>query len=91
MVIKDNVKRLVNFRAHNLLQSYTLLGKFDIIFCRNVLIYFSPEMKRQIFSNFAKVANKDGYLMLGASESINGLTDEFKMNRCASGIVYKAN
>ena len=63
---------------------------FDIIFCRNVLIYFSPEIKRQIFGNFAKAANSRGYLMLGASESINGLTTEFEMDRCAAGIVYRS-
>lgn len=43
MKVKDNVKRLVNFRPQNLMDSYALMGKFDIIFCRNVLIYFSPE------------------------------------------------
>ncbi|OIQ43875.1 MAG: chemotaxis protein CheR [Gammaproteobacteria bacterium MedPE] len=89
-VIKDDVKRHVKFRSFNLLDNFSLLGRFDIVFCRNVLIYFSPEIKRQIFANFAKVTNKEGYLMLGASESINGLTDDFKMNRCPSGIVYQA-
>ncbi|MGM8892075.1 CheR family methyltransferase, partial [Psychrobacter sp. 1Y1] len=62
MVVKDNVKRLVNFRAHNLLESYTLLGKFDIIFCRNVLIYFSPEAKRKILRQFAAALNPNGIL-----------------------------
>ncbi|MDP2559874.1 protein-glutamate O-methyltransferase CheR [Psychrobium sp. 1_MG-2023] len=89
--VKPEVKKHVKFKQFNLLDSFNVLGRFDIIFCRNVLIYFSPEVKRQIFANFAKVANKDGYLMLGASESINGLTDEFTMNRCKAGIVYQAN
>jgi len=89
-VINNDVKRHVKFRSINLLDNFSLLGRFDIVFCRNVLIYFSPEIKRKIFANFAKVVNKEGYLMLGASESINGLTEEFKMNRCPSGIVYKA-
>ncbi|ABZ75992.1 MCP methyltransferase, CheR-type [Shewanella halifaxensis HAW-EB4] len=89
MVVKDNVKRLVNFRAHNLLESYTLLGKFDIIFCRNVLIYFSPEAKRKILRQFAAALNPNGILFLGASESIAGLSDEFDMVRCNPGIYYQ--
>ncbi|GIU36046.1 chemotaxis protein CheR [Shewanella schlegeliana] len=89
MVIKDNVKRLVNFRAHNLLENYTLLGKFDIIFCRNVLIYFSPEAKRKILRQFAAALNPNGILFLGASESIAGLSDEFDMIRCNPGIYYQ--
>ncbi|QQX81743.1 protein-glutamate O-methyltransferase CheR [Shewanella sp. KX20019] len=89
MVVKNNVKQLVNFRAHNLLESYTLLGKFDIIFCRNVLIYFSPEAKRKILRQFAAALNPKGILFLGASESIAGLSDEFDMVRCNPGIYYQ--
>ena len=89
MKIKDNVKRLVNFRAHNLLESYTLLGKYDIIFCRNVLIYFAPEAKAKILRQFAAALNPKGILFLGASESIAGLTDEFDMVRCNPGIYYQ--
>ena len=89
MVVKANVKRLVSFRAHNLLESYTLLGKFDIIFCRNVLIYFSPEAKRKILRQFAAALNPNGILFLGASESIAGLSDEFDMVRCNPGIYYQ--
>ncbi|NRA54637.1 MAG: protein-glutamate O-methyltransferase CheR [Gammaproteobacteria bacterium] len=88
--VKPELQRHVKFRQFNLLDSFAILGKFDIIFCRNVLIYFSPEIKRQIFGNFAKAVNSNGYLMLGASESINGLTESFEMNRCSSGIVYKS-
>ncbi|NRA70794.1 MAG: protein-glutamate O-methyltransferase CheR [Gammaproteobacteria bacterium] len=88
--VKPEVQRHAKFRQFNLLDSFAILGKFDIIFCRNVLIYFSPEIKRQIFGNFAKAANSRGYLMLGASESINGLTTEFEMDRCAAGIVYRS-
>lgn len=89
MVVKNNVKQLVNFRAHNLLESYSLLGKFDIIFCRNVLIYFSPEAKRKILRQFAAALNPKGILFLGASESIAGLSAEFDMVRCNPGIYYQ--
>ncbi|GLT16731.1 chemotaxis protein methyltransferase [Vibrio zhanjiangensis] len=89
MKVKDNVKRLVNFRPQNLMESYSLLGKFDIIFCRNVLIYFSPEMKSQVLNQMANSLNPGGYLLLGASESLTGLTDCFEMVRCNPGIIYK--
>ncbi|NRA61263.1 MAG: protein-glutamate O-methyltransferase CheR [Psychrobium sp.] len=87
--VKDEVKKHVSFREFNLLESCSILGRFDIIFCRNVLIYFSPDVKRQIFANFAKVANKESYLMLGASESVNGLTEKFTMERDPLGICYR--
>ncbi len=89
MKVKDNVKRLVNFRPQNLLDSYALLGKFDIIFCRNVLIYFSPELKSKVLNQMANSLNPGGYLILGASESLTGLTDKFEMVRCNPGIIYK--
>ncbi|MDA0146951.1 MULTISPECIES: protein-glutamate O-methyltransferase [Vibrio] len=89
MKVKDNVKRLVNFRPQNLMDSYALLGKFDVIFCRNVLIYFSPEMKSKVLNQMANSLNPGGYLLLGASESLTGLTDRFEMVRCNPGIIYK--
>ncbi len=89
MKVKGDTRRLVNFRHLNLLDSYQLLGKFDIIFCRNVLIYFSAEIKSQIINKFAQQLNPKGYLVLGASESMSGLSDKFDMVRCSPGIVYQ--
>ncbi len=89
MRVSERVKKLVSFRPFNLLDNYSLLGKFDIIFCRNVLIYFAPEVKSKILNQFASSLNPGGYLMLGASESLTGLTDRFEMIRCNPGIVYK--
>ncbi|MDO2947329.1 CheR family methyltransferase [Aeromonas simiae] len=89
MRVVERVRKLTTFRPLNLLESYSLLGKFDIIFCRNVLIYFSPEVKSKILNQFAASLNPGGYLMLGASESLAGLTDRFDMIRCNPGIVYK--
>ncbi len=89
MKVKDEVKSFVQFRHLNLLDSYALLGKFDIIFCRNVLIYFSADVKRKIIAQFRQSLNPGGYLFLGASESISGLTEEFEMIRCNPGIIYK--
>lgn len=89
MKVKPEVMRLASFRQQNLLDNYSLLGKFDVIFCRNVLIYFNAEVKGKILSQFAKALNPDGYLFLGASESINGINDDFVMQRCNPGIVYR--
>ena len=89
MQVKEEVKKMTSFKPYNLLDSYTILGKFDIIFCRNVLIYFSSEIKSKIINQFAGALNPGGYLILGASESITGLTDKFDMIRCNPGIIYK--
>jgi chemotaxis protein methyltransferase CheR len=89
MQVKENIRRMTNFRHLNLLDNYTLLGRFDIIFCRNVLIYFAPEIKSQIIEKFANALNDKGYLFLGASESMSGLSDRFNMVRCNPGIIYQ--
>ncbi|RCU44598.1 MULTISPECIES: CheR family methyltransferase [Corallincola] len=89
MRLNAKVRGLVSFRHCNLLDSYALLGRFDLIFCRNVLIYFSPEVKSKILKQFAGALNPGGHLFLGASESITGLSDDFEMIRCNPGIVYK--
>jgi len=87
--VNDQVKKMVSFKPLNLLNSYSLMGKFDIVFCRNVLIYFSPEIKAQIISQIHGTLNTGGYLFLGASESLSGLSDKFNMLRCNPGIVYQ--
>lgn len=89
MKVKANVRKLTNFRHLNLLDNYSLLGRFDVIFCRNVLIYFSPEVKSQIINKFANSLNPNGYLFLGASESMSGLSEQFNMIRCNPGIIYQ--
>jgi chemotaxis protein methyltransferase CheR len=62
----------------NLLQDFSHLGSFDLIFCRNVLIYFDQDTKADIFDRLAKVLEADGVLALGAAESVVGISDAFK-------------
>ncbi len=88
--IKPDLRRLIDFRLLNLLDRYTVLGKFDIIYCRNVLIYFSAELKLDILSRMHQALNPGGYLVLGASESLNGLSDKYEMVQCRPGIIYRA-
>ena len=89
MSVNEEIKRLVNFKLFNLLDHYGSMGKFDVIFCRNVLIYFSPQVKSKIINQLAQSLNPNGYLFLGASESVSGLTDRFDMERNERGIVFR--
>lgn len=89
MRVNDKVRSLVSFRQQNLLDSYALLGRFDVIFCRNVLIYFSADVKNQIISNFHKILNPGGYLFLGSSEYLPQSCTDFEMVRCNPGIVFR--
>lgn len=84
----DEVARRVSFREMNLMQNYALLGKFDIIFCRNVLIYFSKELKKDIMHRMAQALNPGGYLILGGSESVSGYSEDFDLVRWKSGVIY---
>ncbi len=88
--IRQNVRSRVEFRIQNLQQSFAALGKFDIIFCRNVLIYFSADLKTDILRRMHGSLNPGGYLMLGASEAMNNLSDYYEMVQCHPGIVYRA-
>jgi len=69
---------MVQYRQLNLLQDFSRLGTFDVIFCRNVLIYFDQDTKAGIFERLAKVVEPDGVLALGAAESVVGISDAFK-------------
>ncbi|MDF2178329.1 protein-glutamate O-methyltransferase CheR [Aliiglaciecola sp. CAU 1673] len=88
MRLKSQVTAMVSFRPINLLESYASLGRFDMVFCRNVLIYFSPQVKTQILQQIAACLPSAGILFLGASESMSGLSDAFSMIRCNPGLYY---
>jgi chemotaxis protein methyltransferase CheR len=76
--INADIRGMVQHRQLNLLQDFAHLGKFDVIFCRNVLIYFDQETKVSIFERMGKMVEPDGMLMLGAAESVVGITDAFR-------------
>lgn len=88
--IKAPIRQRVEFRPLNLLDSYALLGKFDVVFCRNVLIYFSAEVKKDILTRIHATLKPGGYLFLGASEALNGLPELYTMVQCNPGIIYQA-
>ncbi|MBA1200812.1 protein-glutamate O-methyltransferase CheR [Pseudomonas capeferrum] len=88
--VKPAIRSRVEFRPINLLDSYAALGKFDVIFCRNVLIYFSAQVKKDILLRMHSALKPGGYLFLGASEALNGLPDHYRMVQCSPGIIYQA-
>ncbi len=87
--IIDRIKNMVSFRQFNLQSEFTGIGFFDVIFCRNVAIYFDEKNKRQLFSRFLAHFNHNGWLILGSSESVVFLSDAYKMLKYAEGIVYQ--
>jgi len=76
--ISPELRAMVQHRQLNLLHDFSQLGTFDVIFCRNVLIYFDQDTKAAIFERLVKPLEPDGMLMLGAAESVVGITDAFK-------------
>ncbi|HSX50366.1 MAG TPA: protein-glutamate O-methyltransferase CheR [Cellvibrio sp.] len=88
--VKSFVKDRIDFRSLNLMDSYAALGKFDIVFCRNVLIYFNADLKRQILQKIHASLKPQGILFLGSSEGLAGAADLFEMVRCEPGILYRA-
>ena len=76
--INPEIRAMVQHRQLNLLHDFSQLGVFDVIFCRNVLIYFDQETKINIFNRLAKATEPDGFLVLGAAETVVGLSDAFK-------------
>ena len=88
--VRPELKRRVRFQEQNLLASFEGLGKFHLILCRNVLIYQSVERKREILSRLYRQLEPHGYLILGSSESLIGLSDDFEMVRTDKAVLYRA-
>ncbi len=76
--VDSSLRAMVSFRNYNLLDNFSNLGTFDIVLCRNVLIYFDRETKRDVLERIARQMAPDGYLVLGAAETIVGITDKFE-------------
>lgn len=87
--IADELKQMVNYKFFNLLEDPVGQGTFDIVFCRNVLIYFDPETKTKVLDGIAKSMLPAGFLTLGAAETIFGLTDAFTTEPERGGVYRK--
>jgi len=87
--IKDEIRAMVFFKKMSLLEPLTGLGVFDVIFCRNVAIYFNPEDRRQLFHRIAQVLEPDGYLIIGSTESLAGVCSQFQASRHLRSVFYQ--
>ena len=76
--LNADIRAMVQHKQLNLLQDFSHLGTFDLVFCRNVLIYFDQDTKVGIFERLARMLEADGVLALGAAESVVGISDAFK-------------
>ncbi|GAC27190.1 CheR family methyltransferase [Brumicola pallidula] len=88
MTINADIRQWVSFRQFNLTSNFSTLGKFDIVFCRNVLIYFDAERKTVILQDISACLQSEGTLLLGASESLGNASNKFKMITQPTGLYY---
>lgn len=84
--INQDIRSMVKYRTFNLLEPYQALGTFDVIFCRNVLIYFDQPTKGGVLDRMRRQLADDGTLFLGAAETVLGITDKFKPVRGQRGM-----
>lgn len=87
--ISDRIKDAVSFRQLNLQGSFSVLGSFDLVFCRYVIIYFSQRLRGEVLNKTAQVLNKDGVLIIGGSELITDYEKNFSMEQCRDGVFYR--
>ena len=77
--INAKIRGMVQYKEFNLLQDPMALGRFDVVFCRNVLIYFDQPTKTRVLNSVSKLMPEDGFLFLGGAETVLGITDKFQM------------
>ncbi len=87
--IKDEIRSMAMFKKFNLMGSFAGMGKFDIIFCRNVAIYFTLEDRSKVFNKIADVLAPEGYLLIGSTESLTGVCPRFVPKRHLKSIFYQ--
>ncbi len=87
--LKQDIKSMVQYKHFNLLTPMAMLGKFDVVFCRNVLIYFDRETKETVLKNMSAVLPEDGFVILGGAETVLGITDVLKPMDNTRGIYIK--
>lgn len=89
--IADNIRQAVRYRHMNLLDDFRTLGRYDIVFCRNVLIYFDTPTKKRVLDRMAQQMDNPGYLLMGAAETVLGVTDAFKPVQNSRGLYLADN
>ncbi len=87
--VKPDLQKNVSFQSQNLTKPFLVKGMFDLILCRNVLIYQTVANKKEIISRLREKLNPNGFLVLGAAESLLGISDDFEMIREDKATLYK--
>jgi len=87
--IRDEVRAMTSFRKLNLMEDFSSLGKFDIVFCRNVAIYFNDRDRASLFERITSRLEMDGYLVIGSQESLNGIAPQFESKRHLRSVFYQ--
>lgn len=87
--VNDQLRSMVNFRKLNLMLPFAGMGKFDIVLCRNVAIYFTLEDRKKLFNKIAEILEPDGYLIIGSTESLTGVCPRFIPKRHLRSIFYQ--
>ena len=87
--IKDGLRERIEWKQYNLLDDFSHFGPFDVVFCRNVLIYFDVPTKADILDRICKVTHPSGYLFLGSAETVLGICDRFERFRECNSAVYR--
>ena len=87
--VSDEIRSMVTFRTANLLRDFSFVGQFDIIFCRNVAIYFSETDKAELFRRMRKSLPADGYLVIGSTESLAGIACGLAPHRYLRSVFYQ--
>ena len=77
--IQPSLKKMVHFKHLNLLEAWPMQGAFDVIFCRNVVIYFDKPTQAKLFARFAEILNPNGWIYIGHSENLHTISDQFEM------------
>jgi chemotaxis protein methyltransferase CheR len=85
-VVRPELRSRVTFKLLNLMELPPMMGPFDVVFCRNVLIYFDVDTKRKVLSAIAQRMKPNGYLLLGSAETTLGVSDRFALVPSAAGL-----
>jgi chemotaxis protein methyltransferase CheR len=87
--IRDEIRAMVSFKKLNLMADFSGMGRFDVIFCRNVAIYFNERDRISLFGRLERALDQDGYLVIGAMESLNGICPQFESKRHLRSTFYQ--
>jgi chemotaxis protein methyltransferase CheR len=87
--IRDELRAMCSFRKLNLMEDFSSLGRFDVVFCRNVAIYFNERDRISLFSRIGKQMEPDGYLLIGSMESLTGIAPQFESKRHLRTVFYQ--